>query len=218
MKKPIKINSGKSIFFTGCSHFRHTPAWKPSLYESRGFSNIQDHDLWLLGEYQKIPHDGAVFILGDFALNTDESVVESILARIPCKKYYIEGNHESQMSKYYRKVLDDQGFDSNIDVYPVTDNYNTTFLGEYAEIIVEKQHIVLSHFPFAVWNKSHHGAWNLHSHNHGSFKESLPGYPDFKRLDVGIDVLKRILSFDEVKDIMKNKFAKCVDHHAKDVN
>lgn len=223
MIKNLKFNNipGDKIFFTGCSHFRHTPPWHPSLYEQRGFSNIQDHDVWLLKEYQNLPSDAIVFILGDFALNTTPDEVENIFSQIPCKKFYIEGNHEGQVSKYYRRLMcvEYGSAGADFDVYPFTDkNTNLTFLGSYSEIIVNGQFIVLSHFPFAIWNKSHHSGWNIHSHNHGSFKESLPEFPFFKRLDVGIDVAKKIFSFKDIQKIMAKKEIKQLDHHDRTVN
>ena len=221
MLKPIKFNNipGDKVFFTGCSHFRHSPPWHPSLYESRGFSKIEDHDIWLLKEYQKLSPDSIVFILGDFCLNTDENDAQNLFNQIPCKKYYIEGNHESQVSKYYRKLVIDKFQREDFDVFPLTDERNNlTFLGSYAEVIVNGQFIVLNHFPFAIWNKSHHSSWNIHSHNHATFKESLPEYPYFKRLDVGIDTAKKIFSFRDVQKIMAGKQIKQLDHHTDGIN
>src|ERR1017187_7567174 len=109
MLKPLKFKMpGDKVYFTGCPHFKHVPPWHPSLYESRGFNNIQDHDIWLLKQYQSLSPDSVLFILGDFCLNTDEFDAEGIFDQIPCVKYYIEGNHESQVSKYYRRVLTNQ--------------------------------------------------------------------------------------------------------------
>jgi len=221
MLKPLKIkDAGDKIFFTGCNHFRHTPNWNtPSLFQTRGFETIQDHDNWLLGEYQKLPLDATVFILGDFCLNTDENDARNLFNQILCKKYYVEGNHESQVSKYYRKLVIEQFGRDDVDVYPITDQINKlTFLPPQADVIINGQFITFNHFPLAVWNHSHKSAWNLHSHNHGTFKESLPDFPDFKRLDVGIDVFKRLVSFSEVQKIMTNKLFKVQDHHDKNTN
>jgi calcineurin-like phosphoesterase family protein len=215
MIKPLKIKlPPNKIWFTGCNHYGHTPKWSPALYQSRGFSSIQDHDLWLLKEYQKLSQDSVIFILGDFSLNTDEIYVEKLFNQIPCKKFYIEGNHESQVSKYYRKLIKNEFGREDIDVYPFTDtNNNLTFLGSYSEVFINNQHCILSHFPFSIWNQSHKSSWNLHSHNHGSFKESLPDYPYFKRLDVGVDVFKGLVSFEEIQKIMFKKEIKQLDHH-----
>lgn len=215
MLKPLKFkHSGDKIFAVGCTHVRHTPGWRPTLYEQRGFSTIEEHDEWLMGELRKLPHDAILFILGDFCLSTDAETAERLLTSIPCKVFYIEGNHESQVSKFYRKRLVEQFGEQfqKLDVYPFVYK-NVTFLGDYAEVYVNGQHIVLSHFPFAIWNKSHKSSWNLHSHCHGSFKESLPTHPIAKRLDVGIDVFKRPISFREIQKIMAHKETEFLDHH-----
>lgn len=222
MFRTLKVNlPDNRIWISGCSHFNHVPDWHPSLYESRGFKTIQEHDKWLLNKYAQIPYDSVLFLLGDFALNSTPENVESIFAQIPCKKYYVSGNHESQVSKYYKKLVVERFGEENqnVEVYPLTDEKtNLTFLGAYAEVILDKQFCVLSHFPLAIWNKSHHGAFNLHSHNHGSFKESLPNYPDFKRLDCGVDVFNGPVCFNKVKEIMAKKNIKQLDHHNKDTN
>ncbi len=41
--------------------------------------------------------------------------------------------------------------------------------------------VVLSHYAFRVWNRSHHGAIHLYGHSHGN----LPG--DSQSCDVGVD-------------------------------
>lgn len=222
MFKPLKINlPDNKIWISGCSHFNHVPAWHPSLYEIRGFKTIEEHDKWLLGEYAKIPADSVLILLGDFALNSTPEAVESIFRQIPCKKYYVFGNHESQVSKYYKKLVAERLGEENrnIEIYPLTDEKsNLTFIGSYAEVILNKQFCVLSHFPLAIWNQSHHGALNLHSHNHGTFEESLPNYPYFKRLDCGVDVFNGPISFDKVKEIMLKKKIKQLDHHNESTN
>ena len=75
--------------------------------------------------------------------------------------------------------------------------------------------IVLSHYPFLTWNKSHHGSWNLHGHSHGSLITSRPdsGHPA-RRLDVGVDVWGFApVSLDKLIDVMQDRAGETVDHH-----
>ena len=61
-----------------------------------------------------------------------------------------------------------------------------------------------------VWNKSHHGAWQLYGHSHGS----LPDDPNALSFDVGCMLFDyEPLEFEDVKKIMSNKNYKPVDHH-----
>ena len=102
--------------------------------------------------------------------------------------------------------------DENQEIYPVSWN-NVIFLGDYAEISINGQYIVLNHYPVCVWNHMHHGSWNVTSHSHGSFKESLPTDLSAKRLDVGWDVFGKPVSYKGVKEIMNKKVIIQVDHH-----
>lgn len=42
-------------------------------------------------------------------------------------------------------------------------------------------HVVLCHYPFAQWDRKHHGAIHLHAHSHGNYKG------EGRILDVGVD-------------------------------
>jgi len=75
----------------------------------------------------------------------------------------------------------------------------------------DKVKIVLSHYAFEVWNKSHHGSWHLHGHSHGTL-----GFKDIKRLDVGVDSNTFCpVSMDEVAEIMKKRGYDAPDNHGK---
>ncbi|MFK5004710.1 hypothetical protein ACI4AP_29375, partial [Klebsiella pneumoniae] len=72
------------------------------------------------------------------------------------------------------------------------------------------QRIVLCHYAMEVWNKSHHQAWHLYGHSHGS----LPDNPNAKKFDVGVDCHNYTpLSYQDVKNIMARKNFKPFDHH-----
>jgi len=47
--------------------------------------------------------------------------------------------------------------------------------------------IILSHFPYATWNRSHYGSLHFHGHSHGN----LPHIKN--RLDVGVDNAYKLL-------------------------
>ena len=43
--------------------------------------------------------------------------------------------------------------------------------------------ITLCHYPMAVWDRKHYGAWHLHGHSHGTFE-----YKNGETaIDVGVD-------------------------------
>lgn len=68
--------------------------------------------------------------------------------------------------------------------------------------------IVLGYYPFAVWNRSHHGSWNLHGHSHGSFPSKG------KQPDVGVDVHNYTpISIEQVAAYMETQDIYYSDHH-----
>jgi calcineurin-like phosphoesterase family protein len=83
------------------------------------------------------------------------------------------------------------------------------WIKDYAEIKVDGQKLILSHYPHAIWNGSHHGSWHLHGHCHGSY------HVDGKILDVGIDNHPdhQVFSFDEVREHMGKQEFVVKDHH-----
>lgn len=78
----------------------------------------------------------------------------------------------------------------------------------YKEIKVNKQTICLFHYPMMSWNKMHYGSWHLHGHCHGSLKHQTG-----KLLDVGWDAHGKLLSFDNVKEILDTRAIVVHDHH-----
>jgi len=65
-----------------------------------------------------------------------------------------------------------------------------------------RQHIVLCHYAFRVWNQSHHGAWHLYGHSHGT----LPEIPGQLSLDVGVDCHEFTpIGYEQVKQAMRKR-------------
>ena len=114
------------------------------------------------------PQD-TIWVLGDFTMGTD---AKKYLDRLLGKKILISGNHDRDYSL-------EQGW---AEIY------------DYKEITIGGQHIVLCHFAFKVWNRSHRGSINLYGHSHNT----LPG--NSQQLDVGVDAWDYFpVSFDDVK-------------------
>jgi calcineurin-like phosphoesterase family protein len=130
------------------------------------------------------PQD-TVWVLGDFTMGND---AKKYLDRLLGKKILISGNHDKSptLEAGWSEIFD------------------------YKEINVEGQHIVLCHFSFKVWNRSHHGSMNLYGHSHGT----LPDDPNSLSIDVGVDCHNYFpISFEQVKAIMSKKTFTPIDHH-----
>lgn len=177
-----------TIWFTSDTHWGHANIIK---YSNRPFSSREEMDEMLIKNWNDLvqPSD-VIYHMGDFSFHQAEKTL-SILKRLNGQKHMVKGNH-----------------DKHAILKPCYDSF--VWVKDYAETVIDKQLIVMCHFPFLTWNKSHHGSWNLHGHCHGS----LPEDPHSRRLDVGVDCHDyRPISFEQVRAIMAKKIFRPVDHH-----
>lgn len=177
-----------NTWFTADTHFSHSNIIK---YSNRPFASKFEMDSKLIENWNmKIGQDDTVYHLGDFCF-ANEKEGQSILDRLNGKKHLIIGNHDKSGVKL-------NGWET---------------VEHYKEINIDGQFIVLCHYAMRVWNKSHHGAWMLYGHSHGS----LPDDPNALSFDVGVDCHKfQPLNMDDVRRIMKKKTWKPIDHHGKE--
>jgi calcineurin-like phosphoesterase family protein len=191
------------------------------------FSSSDEMDRVLIENWNKVvkPED-SVYHLGDMFFCYGIKA-EKILEQLNGNIFLIQGNHEkTAFDLFDRKVANGKiVWIRHYFELKVNDN------GVYG-IYGNRQEIILCHYAFRVWNKSHYGAWNLYGHSHGT----LPDDPESLQFDVGIDSIARSLtaesrsmggwksievnpecyrpiSYDEVKSIMGNKKWKPKDHH-----
>lgn len=186
----------------------HQGAWKGKGSSPWRISQkaIQLMDDTLIDNINKtVGKDDVLWHLGDFALPGKYNYVESwerYRSRIKCKNVNIVwGNHDK---RYYRPQL--------------ARLFNEAHKLE--EIYVDGQYIVMCHTAFAVWERSHRGAWNLYGHSHTSAEPWMDQHmPGRRSLDVGVDNAYRFLgeyrpfSFEELRDIFKNRSGFSMDHH-----
>ncbi len=163
---------------------------------ARPFETTDEMDEALIKNWNAVvdPED-EVFHLGDVGLNKPERLKE-ILGELNGKIYLIEGNHEHTAKKA-----------KCIDRFEWVKPYH-----KLDEMIDGKDiRICLFHFPIACWDKSHHGAFCLHGHSHGSYF-----IPKGKILDVGIDgPISNLapVSLTQVIEYMKTREHEVLDHH-----
>lgn len=199
------------IFFTSDTHFHHDRQW---IFPKRGFSNVQEHDEMLIKRWNEtVPPEALVFHLGDFIFESNSDHAATYFNRLNGKLMFIWGNHFSGTRQLYKKELLAQFGRDDLEIYPLLWNEKVVFLGDYVKLMIDNQGIVLSHFAYQIWDSMHHGSILLCGHSHGNFKEILPQATKGKRLDVGIDVFGRPISFQEVMKIMNNKDMVLFDHH-----
>lgn len=187
-------------FFTADTHYGHSNILK---YCNRDFKDIQMHDETLISNFNnKVSSNDDVFHLGDVCFG-DENACVDLLNKLNGNIFIIFGNHDRSLRRLARNPQK-YGLRSNV-----------RFLGDYCEVKNRKSKlgndITLAHYAMRVWNKSHHGAWMLYGHSHGS----LPDDPSARSIDVGVDCHNYTpIEYKEIESIMTKKNWKPIDHHS----
>jgi len=183
-------------WFTSDEHYFHKNIIK---YANRPFASVEAMNITLIENHNAVvkPED-IVWHLGDFAFVRMDQI-EWVLRQLNGEHWFCRGNHDKELLKnmdYCLKKGLFKGWDKD------------------AEITVNGQFLVLHHYGKRVWNRSHHGAWQLFGHSHGS----LPPYG--KSVDVGVDspwvtgkAEYRPFSFTELREYMKGRPIGCADGH-----
>lgn len=186
-KAPIPEN-----WFTSDTHFGHANVIK---YSNRPYADTNEMDEALISNWNaKVkPHDN-VFHTGDVFFCSKQRGIE-ILERLNGKITLIMGNHD-------RRIRRDESFKSKF-----------ANVVDYHELNINKQIIVMSHYPMLTWRNSGYGSWMLHGHSHGSMRYPFNG----KIHDIGVDPNNYApICFDELKAIMDAKPISVLDHHTED--
>lgn len=156
----------KDVWFTSDTHYGHNNILR---YCDRPFETIDAHDEALLNNAWETVGEGGVLVhLGDVVFGRVEKA-RAVTSRLPGGlKILVAGNHD------YEQTLEAPDWDM------VVPYLELKLQLEGREVL-----LVLSHYPFEIWNKSHHGALHLHGHSHGSLPALLKEAGG--RLDVGVD-------------------------------
>jgi calcineurin-like phosphoesterase family protein len=165
------------FYFSSDFHLFHKNIIK---HCNRPFSSIEEMNETIIDNYNAVVKPNDIFyFLGDFCWNLKLEQMQGLLNRFNGKKNIIMGNHDDK--KIFRNLSGIESLTQNV------------MLKAYGE------HIWLSHYSHRVWDRSHHGAWHLFGHSHGS----IP--PHNKSFDVGVDCWEfKPLSFEQIKIRMDN--------------
>lgn len=179
-------------FVTSDTHFSHANIIK---YNSRPFRDAEDMDETLIQRWNaKVPSDAIVYHLGDFGWGSSKRLKE-IIRRLNGRIRMFPGNHDKTLLK-------------NKDLQGMFDWFRPFSWNESKD--ETGRLIVMAHYAFDVWNKSHHGAWCLHGHSHGNLP---PG--GRIRMDVGVDCHPNYepFSYGEIVRALKGRENVPRDHH-----
>lgn len=175
------------VFFTADTHFGHERVG----VRHRGFGSIEEHDQTLIDNWNAVVTKGdRVYHLGDFALGSQENAkvcADKLLGHV----YLIRGNHEGLAE--HRTVRD-----------------RFIWIKDVFNLHVGGQQIWLSHYCHRTWKNSHHGAWHLYGHSHGSLRQNY----STRALDVGVDCWSYApVLYDQVAEEMAKHSFVPVDRH-----
>lgn len=165
-----------NIWFSSDHHFYHKSVIS---YCNRPFDDVEDMNEALIANWNLVvrPRD-TVHHLGDFAFANTGKVLE-LRKHLNGFIHLTKGNHDYRWSQAAFSAFDS--------------------VKNLREIKVDKQTIVLCHFPILSWHKMAHGSYHLHGHQHCI----VPFDFNVKRLDVGVDGHGyRPINFEEVREIM----------------
>lgn len=167
------------VFFTSDTHFGHANILR---YCDRPFGSIKEHDEALLQRaWETVGAEAVLIHLGDVAFGREAA---HFVDRLPgATRILVAGNHDEQ------KTLEAPGWDR---VVPYLELTLTGGRGG-------SRRLVLSHYPFEVWNGGHKGVMHLHGHSHGRLPSLLKDRGG-SRLDVGVDCFDyRPVSLEDVE-------------------
>ena len=142
----------------------------------------------------KVPKKATVYILGDLAFHHSTTQIVGILKRLNGTIVYITGNHDK------KPVLD------ALDQLGISQCQIMDIVVKDPEMEYGEQCITLCHYPMISWNKSHHGAWQLYGHHHGS-KNGFENKLTYAQLDVSVEVHNyEPVSYEEVKTLITKQY------------
>lgn len=180
----MSVDTPEKVFFTADPHFFHEAIIG---HCDRPFKDAAHmNECLILNWNAVVPTDGKVFVLGDvFYTKAGLEKCEKVMQRLNGRKWLIAGNHDYLTRQEYL----DLGFEDARD---------------YLELSIEKQKVVLSHYPLLEWNGFYRGSWHLFGHAHGN-----GSHFSWRVLDVGVDVFNYApLSWAFVKGRLSGGFEK----------
>lgn len=208
----VKGEEDKIIFWSD-THFGHRcERWDVPLWKHRGFQSIEEHDTSLVERWNSVAcNDTVAFFLGDFIFGPDTiKRFEQILGSIKFKTLYMmPGNHNSGWKQHLEKSASPHG------VWNISPYKRVIFVPNYLEAVVNKQPIVLSHYPIVSFNGQARNSWMIHGHCHGKLYQSAAAKFIYtaKVIDVGVENSPYPKTFHELKDYFVNRQVVSFDHY-----
>lgn len=175
LKVDFRYKDGSNIYFTSDSHFGHEHILK---FCERPFKDVAEMDEKLIENWNnKVPKDGLVFHLGDFAWGGGHEGWKKTIEQLNGDIILIKGNHDLRnMAKTTESLF--------------------KYVTWQMVIEIEGRKIWLNHFPFLCYSGTYRDpnglVYNLHGHVHSGPCKKGRDIPrlDYRfptQYDVGVD-------------------------------
>lgn len=171
------------IWFWSDTHFGHAGIIKHCNRPYQDVEHMND-SLVTAWNYRVRPND-TIYLLGDFAFGRG---VREIFDRLYGRKHLVIGNHDERNPEVGRCPWESQS-----DLLTIRDN---------------GRRIIACHYPLETWKGAQKGYLHIHGHSHGSLKRKIA-----HRFDVGVEVFRGPVSFDEIWQMGEMETFKAQDHH-----
>lgn len=193
------------VYLTSDLHLSHknlcsaTSEWEDK-ERCRQFSSIEEMNKTILeGINNNVKPNDCLIILGDVLFG--EKDYEKLFSKINCENIiYIFGNHCSYTKFNY--ALNNS----------ISTNLKIKFHSNLTKISIDKQEVVLCHYPMIHWENQDRGSFLMHGHLHGYESKWVKEFHDTMRaMDVGIDVAYKELGeyvpfkWEYIKEKLKSK-------------
>ena len=162
-----------TTWFTSDHHFGHANIIKLC---KRPFANVEEMDAEMIRRWNAVVTEGdTVWHLGDLTLGSGDFAQEILnqlngTVRLLAMPWHHDGRW---LLPGTRTILDKANV--RLENPLVVLDYPGLGDGKYP------LGVTLCHYPLAVWDRKHYGAWHLHGHSHGTY------HADGKIIDVGVD-------------------------------
>lgn len=168
-----------SIYFTSDTHFGHANIIRLC---NRPFATIEEMDEGLIARWNEtVSEDDIVYHLGDFSYRSAAGA-DVYHSRLNGEIHFLAGNHDGKTLKYHADLF--------------------SSVSTILELRVERQRMVLCHYPMREWHGVYRGWWHLFGHVHSRLDSKPLGYS----MDVGVDSNNyRPISFDEIAALFETR-------------
>jgi len=164
-------------------------------FDNRPYFSVEEMNTALIHNWNEIvTAEDSVYVLGDVSWDSKENTLK-FLSQLNGKKYLIRGNHDTEFQCSNKPS---QGF---------------AWIKDYAEIVDNGKHIVLSHYPIPCYKNMYYGWYMLYGHVHSTtedvitehYFDSICNYYEFPRKSFNVGCMKNWMQFaprtlDQIED------------------